>query len=136
MESAFDSLQVTVPSAKVVGEVAVNALHQLPFPLLLVIFLACLSLFQWPASASPVLPTTQPHQALVQLPSPRPGQFVYLDKPSRQLVVSETPLLPPSSGPTVSSKPRTNRARQVLRAYRSPLGCVPEDIEMDPSLAV
>lgn len=57
------------------------------------------------------------------LPSPR-GEFVYLDKPSRQLVVSAIPLLPPS--PPRTKKARPNQLKRLLSAYR-PLGAVPEE---------
>lgn len=61
---------------------------------------------------------------LVPLPSSPRGEYVYLDKPSRKLVVSTTPLLPPS--PPKVKKARPNQLKRLLLSYR-PLGPVPEE---------
>ncbi|GMK57823.1 hypothetical protein CspeluHIS016_0406570 [Cutaneotrichosporon spelunceum] len=95
-----------------------RVVDSLPFPFVILFFFACLTcLFRWP-SARPVLKTN-----LVPLPSPR-GEFVYLDTPSRRLVVSATPLLPPP--PPKEARVKPNKLKRLLSAYR-PLRMVPED---------
>ncbi|CAK9782736.1 hypothetical protein CC85DRAFT_302401 [Cutaneotrichosporon oleaginosum] len=119
--SVAESL-LTMPRAHVVGKLSVQFLDSLPFPLIIVLFFACLIfLFRWPPSVRPLLPTNSKAR-LVPLPSPR-GDFVYLDKPSRRLIVSPTPLIPPL--PPKEKKARPNQLKRLLQIYR-PLPFVPE----------
>ncbi|BEJ12921.1 hypothetical protein CspHIS471_0300950 [Cutaneotrichosporon sp. HIS471] len=95
-----------------------HVLESIPFPLVIVIFFACLTfLFRWPLAR----PLRKTH--LVHLPSPR-GDFVYLDTPSRRLIISSIPLLPPPV--PKEKKTRPNQLKRVLSTYR-PLRVVPED---------
>ncbi|BEI86545.1 hypothetical protein CcaverHIS002_0608320 [Cutaneotrichosporon cavernicola] len=95
-----------------------HVLDSIPFPLVIVFFFACLTfLFRWPTAR----PAPKTH--LVHLPSPR-GDFVYLDTPSRRLVISSIPLLPPPL--PKEKKTRPNQLKRLLSTYR-PLRVVPED---------
>jgi hypothetical protein len=81
-----------------------------------------------------MLPTTSRDQKrLIALPCSHAGRFTYLNTFTRQLVVSEKPLLPPSPPPV--RKDKSGKLRAALRGYRPPLRCVPEDIEDAAMLA-
>ncbi|WVQ83369.1 hypothetical protein IAT38_005510 [Cryptococcus sp. DSM 104549] len=134
------SLEV-VPTVKLVGLVTIRALDSLPLPLLVVIFLACLALLQWPISPPPsLLPTFTPPTADKSRLSPSP----LLEKPAGSAHFHFAPLPSTSSqtalghfGPggkgqqqqVVVLPPKgrnVRRGSKQLREWRSGLGVVEE----------
>ncbi|WVW78495.1 hypothetical protein I302_100450 [Kwoniella bestiolae CBS 10118] len=135
-----------MPSLKVAGALTVRALDTLPLPLLVVVFLACLALLQWPIAPSPsLLPTFTPPTLEKDRLSPLP-LIENVNKP----LFAFTPLPPltahlqiyaqspsPSSNPMkqqvqLQSLPSSRNVRRgskgcQLREWRLNLGVVEED---------
>ncbi|WWD00548.1 hypothetical protein V866_007482 [Kwoniella sp. B9012] len=129
-----------MPSLKMAGTLTVRALDTLPLPLLVVVFLACLALLQWPIAANPsLLPTFTPPTFEKDRLSPLP---MIENKP----LFAFTPLTPltahlqiyaptATASPTPSSNPMKQSGRNVrrgskqllLREWRLNLGVVEED---------
>ncbi|WVQ98027.1 hypothetical protein IAU59_005148 [Kwoniella sp. CBS 9459] len=62
-----------IPTVKMVGVLTIRALDSLPLPLLVVVFLACLALLQWPMTQAPsLLPTFTPPSVEKDRLSPLP----------------------------------------------------------------
>ncbi|WVR04607.1 hypothetical protein IAU60_001617 [Kwoniella sp. DSM 27419] len=117
-----------MPTLKMVGMLTIRALDTLPLPLLVVVFLACLALLQWPMSqAPPLLPTYTPPSMEKDRLSPLPlfekGQnpaFLWNggNAFSAHLQVY-TPSAPSLCSSAVSKQPLTT-GRGVRRGSKSP----------------
>ncbi|WOO83745.1 uncharacterized protein LOC62_05G007265 [Vanrija pseudolonga] len=127
----MDTLHDVVPRVKMASHSTIQWIDSMPLPVIFLLFLACFTLFQYPLPpAAPLLPTHK-EMPLVEVQSPEPGHYAYLDPLSRQLIVSQTPLQP-------TSPPRRPRrpSKLALRAYRSPLCPLDElhEVEFEPTV--
>ncbi|WWC86925.1 uncharacterized protein L201_001804 [Kwoniella dendrophila CBS 6074] len=146
-----------MPTLKVAGALTVRALDTLPLPLLVVVFLACLALLQWPVTASPsILPTFTPpsieKDRLSPLPimeNPSKGFFTFSPLPSApmtaqfQLYASNPTVSVPLSSTTMQSSAvkqsnsspnlgrNVRRGSKQLREWRLGLGVVGEEDETE-----
>ncbi|OCF37349.1 hypothetical protein I317_07939 [Kwoniella heveanensis CBS 569] len=121
-----------IPTVKTVGVLTIRALDSLPLPLLVVVFLACLALLQWPMSQTPsLLPTFTPPSVEKDRLSPLP----LLEKTSNRsfftwnsgsntlsasLQVYSPALCPMSASGTVYDKQSLTSGRGVRRGSKSP----------------
>ncbi|WRT64803.1 uncharacterized protein IL334_001738 [Kwoniella shivajii] len=132
-----------MPSLKMAGALTVRALDTLPLPLLVVVFLTCLALLQWPVSPSQsLLPTFTPPSIEKDRLSPLP----LLEKsPYALFSCSQSPFTPltaqsqtyspssPSAVPSSVKQPTApigrgvRRGSKQLREWRLGLGVVEED---------
>ncbi|EIW71290.1 hypothetical protein M231_08049 [Tremella mesenterica] len=86
------------PGLRVMAQMSVRALDSLPLPILIVLFFACLALFQWPFNPPPpVLPTHTPPSGEKDRLSPLP--FSHLLSPNTSLPPNPYPQPHPSTHP-------------------------------------
>ncbi|WVF69839.1 hypothetical protein IAT40_004619 [Kwoniella sp. CBS 6097] len=121
-----------IPTVKMVGVLTIRALDTLPLPLLVVVFLACLALLQWPMSQTPsLLPTFTPPSVEKDRLSPLPllekstysnPYFVWSgpNAISASLQVYSPALCPLSATGTVYDKQPLTSGRGVRRGSKSP----------------
>nr|XP_019008513.1 uncharacterized protein I206_07073 [Kwoniella pini CBS 10737]OCF47294.1 hypothetical protein I206_07073 [Kwoniella pini CBS 10737] len=130
------------------GALTVRALDTLPLPLLVVVFLSCLALLQWPVSPSPsLLPTFTPPSIEKDRLSPLPpfeysskSLFSFSPLPTAPLTAQLQIYSPEldSSLPTVQSQSSVKqpnppigrgvrRGSKQLREWRLALGVVEEE---------
>lgn len=94
-----------LPLLQEIGGLVLHALDTLPLPILIVFFLACLALLNWPVPSSPLLPTSSPaspfahdKERLSPLISSYPSRFAPLPSTSSGSPVF-VPALDPSGRP-------------------------------------
>lgn len=133
--SSSTTTSVIGPSLKMVVGVTVRALDSMPLPVLLVVFVVCLGLLQWPLSqTSPLLPTFTPPTIDKERLSPmlEKTNTMYTQLQVYSLTSASTTggQVPSSTGKggLVMSKPngRAGRKSSLIRGWRSGLGVVEE----------
>ncbi|WWC59291.1 uncharacterized protein I303_101842 [Kwoniella dejecticola CBS 10117] len=118
-----------MPHLKMAGALTVRALDTLPLPLLVVVFLACLALLQWPVAPSPsLLPTFTPPSIEKDRLSPLPpfehstkSLFNFSPLPTTPLT-AQLQIYSPSSDSSLPTVVNVQSAQSSVKQPSPPVG--------------